>query len=162
MKHTVRNIAPGPRGINAVSGYVEIAPGQSITDLELTEAEFESAKGTGHFEFGKGTKGAPAPTTKPAENTGDLPKNVMQLRKIARDEQIDLGDASSVADIQAAIVAGRAAKAAAAAGGGGQADALDAMDDDALRDTVAVITGKPAPADADRATLLTLARGTGE
>lgn len=36
---------------------------------------------------------------------------------------------------------------------------LDALDDDALRATIAAITGKAPPADADRAALLALARG---
>jgi hypothetical protein len=42
---------------------------------------------------------------------GELPSNFMQLQKIARDEGIDLGAASSVPDVQALIVAARRAKA---------------------------------------------------
>jgi hypothetical protein len=42
-----------------------------------------------------------------------LPSNFMQLKKIARDEGIDLGAANTVPDIQAVIVAARKAKTAA-------------------------------------------------
>lgn len=159
-KTSVRNIAVGIRGLNAVSGYRDLMPGELVDEVELTADELANAKSTGYFEFGKEAKAAPAP----AEPTADapLPNNVPKLKKLARDEGIDVGTATSAADLQAAITAGRAAKAA----GGippvvAPADDLDAMADDDLRTTVAALTGKPATdyADTSRDDLLKLARG---
>lgn len=48
-----KNISDGPRGVNGVGGVVLIEKGDSAT-VEVTEAEFKSAVGTGHFEDGEG------------------------------------------------------------------------------------------------------------
>jgi pyruvate/2-oxoglutarate dehydrogenase complex dihydrolipoamide acyltransferase (E2) component len=172
MKTSVRNVAPGIRGLNTVQGYRELAPGDFVESVELTDDEHKNADSTGYFAFGKAAKtaetaapagaAAPTPTPTPAE---ELPNNVPKLKKIARDEGIDVGDATSSADLKAAITAGRAT---AAAGGitppaPGPGDDLDNMADDDLRNTVAALTGKPASdyADTDRDELLKLARGEG-
>jgi hypothetical protein len=168
MKTSVRNVAPGIRGLNTVQGYRDLAPGEFVESVELTDDEHKSADSTGYFAFGKAAKtaetAAPAGAAAPAP-AEELPNNVPKLKKIARDEGIDVGTATSADDLKAAITAGRAT---AAAGGiapppPGPADDLDNMADDDLRNTVAALTGKPASdyADTDRAELLKLARGEG-
>lgn len=53
----VTNTQKGARGINTLSGAVLIGPGESVADIELTEAELAVAKATGWFEFdGKSVK----------------------------------------------------------------------------------------------------------
>jgi len=166
MKTSVRNTAPGIRGLNTVQGYRDLAPGEFVESVELTDDEHKNAESTGYFVFGKGAKTAetaapPGTVTPPAAEP--LPANVPKLKKIARDEGIDVGDAKSAAELTAAIEAGRAAKAA----GGltppppGPGDDLDNMADDDLRNTVAALTGKPVAdyANTDRDELLKLARG---
>jgi len=155
-KYDLRNTSKGIRGVNAVSGYREFGPGEVAEGVELSDAEYESAKRTGYFEFGAAAKAEAEDETDDA-----LPGNVPKLKKLAREEGIDLGTATSAADIQAVILSARAAKAA----GSGippstpPADDLDAMSDADLRDTVQAITGKPAPDGSDREALLKLARG---
>ncbi len=152
----IRNTTKGIRGLNTEAGYRDLAPGELATDIELSDAERKSAERTGYFEFGSKAKAAPAPDAEPDA----LPRNAPKLKKLARDEGIDVGEAKSVDDLTAAIEAGRAAKAA----GGippatpAQPDDLDAMSDDDLRATVTAITGTAPAADADRAALLALAR----
>lgn len=162
-KTTVTNTSQGFRGLNAVDGYVELAPGES-RDVELSDDERKSAEKVGYFALGgKAAKAAAAAA--PVDTTAPLPNNVPKLKKIARDEGIELGTAKSTADIQAAIVAGRAAKAAAPGAAPAAptptppTDELDKMSDADLAGTVQAITGKPAPEGADRETLLKLARG---
>ncbi len=46
----VRNIAPGPRGLNTADGPVMLAPGQE-GEVNLSEAELKSSKATGWFIF---------------------------------------------------------------------------------------------------------------
>ena len=48
--YSVKNTQPGPRGVNSVNGVVLIEVGQTV-EVEMTDAEFASAKSTGHFEF---------------------------------------------------------------------------------------------------------------
>lgn len=159
-KTSVRNVAVGIRGLNLVDGYRDLAPGEFLESVELTAAELKSAESTGYFEFGK--KAATAPPPPPPGAAEPLPNNVPKLKKIARDEGIDVGEAKSAAELTAAIEAGRAAK---AAGGippvAPPADDLDNMSDEDLRNTVAALTGKPATdyAETDRDALLKLARG---
>jgi pyruvate/2-oxoglutarate dehydrogenase complex dihydrolipoamide acyltransferase (E2) component len=158
---TVRNTSRGFRGLNTKGGYLELGPGETREGVELDDNELASAKRTGYFEFGaKAAKAASAAA--PAADT-PLPNNVPKLKKIARDEGIDVGNAKTVADITAAIVAGRAAKATIAPPAPPPtppADDLDNMADDDLRNTVAAITGKPATeyANTERDELLKLAR----
>lgn len=157
-KTSVRNVAPGIRGLNLVSGYRDLAPGEFIESVELSAAEHKSAESTGYFEFGSKAKSA-AKAEAAATTGADLPNNVPKLKKLARDEGIDVGTAKSAAALQAAIVAGRAAKAPPTPPVTPPSDDLDNMSDDDLRNTVAAITGKPAPDGADREALLKLARG---
>lgn len=151
----VTNTAKGIRGLHTVEGYQEFQPGQTLT-VELSEAEYTSAKRTGYFAFGK------AAAERAAEGADDdLDVTVPNLKKLAVAEGIDLGDANTKAEIQGAIRKARAEKAA-AGDAGGQPDDLDNMSDADLRTTVQAITGTEPAADATREQLLKLARGEGD
>lgn len=158
-KHTVRNTAPGPRGINTTDGYRELAPNETAT-VELDDAEFKSASKTGYFHFDAQAK-ADAKADQAAASGEGLPSNMPKLKSIAKAEGVDLTGKTSVADIQKAILDARAAKvdAANATPPAPPSDDLDNMDDATLRTTVQAITGEEPAADADRETLLKLARG---
>lgn len=151
--HTIKNISTGIRGVNAVGGLVEIGPGQTATDVEMTDAELRSSGHTGWFEIDD------APEEGPAD---DLDTTVAKLREIAKAETVDLSGLTSKADIQDAIRAARTVKAEqeAKGAGGGNSD-LDAMDDATLLTTAAAITGKPEAElqGKSRDELLRLARG---
>lgn len=154
-KVTVRNTSPGFRGLNTETGYVELPAGGSA-EVELSAAERKSAEKAGYFEFGGS---APADDEGGDKALADMTK--AELEATATAEGVDISGAKNNAERVAAIETARAA----AGGGGGippitpPADELDKMSDDDLRNTVQAITGKPAPADADRNALLKLARG---
>lgn len=164
-KYTVRNTAQGPRGLNAGpkgENYLELAPGQTLHDVELSDAEHASAERTGAFQFGAKAKAAEKADQAAATGEG-LPNNMPKLKGIAKAEGVDLSGKTTVADIQKAILDAREAKAAQA---GSQppappADDLDNMDDSTLLATAAAITGKPVSEldGTDREGLLKLARG---
>lgn len=161
--YTVTNTAAGPRGINTVDGYAELAPGET-RKVDLSAGEHAVASKLDYFTFGEGGAAAKAPS--PPDNDGNgegggsLPSNPMQLKAIARAESIDVTGLTKGDELKAAILAGRKAKAAQAAGGGASDD-LDKMDDDTLRTTAAALSGKSVEelADQDRDALLKLARG---
>jgi hypothetical protein len=79
MKTSVRNVAPGIRGLNTVQGYRDLAPGEFVESVELTDDEHKSADSTGYFAFGKAAKtaetAAPAGAAAPAP-AEELPNNV--------------------------------------------------------------------------------------
>lgn len=163
-KYTVTNNAPGPRGLNTGengAGYLELAPGQTVENVVLNDAEHASADEAGYFTFGGKVADpakAPAAPKAPGDTDGDgLPNNMPKLKGIAKAEGVDLTGKTTVAEMQAAILAARKAKADQA---NAPADDLDKLDDNTLLATVAAITGKPV-ADlegTDRAGLLALAR----
>lgn len=164
VKRSVHNITKGIRGLNGLTGYVELEAGETRPDVEMTEAEFENAKRTGYFEF-DGSGSGTSDQAKAAEAAADeLPGTHKLLDKLAADEVPPIvfgAEVKTVADKQAAITAARTARAApAATGGGAQGDELDRMSDDDLRNTAAAIAGKPVTelADMDRDALLALAR----
>lgn len=134
-KTAVRNVAPGIRGLHAVTGYRDFAPNEFAESVEMTAAELESAKRTGYFRFGTAAKADP--------------------RAEAAEEQARL-------DNPTAAVTGGADGAGAPgfqAAGGGSTDELDKMSDEDLKTTTAALTGKPVeelPDDRDE--LLKLAR----
>lgn len=148
MAHTFKNISTGIRGFNAVAGLVEIAPGQTAKDIDVTDAEVASSARTGWFEIDGSTD---------APDADDLETTVPKLRAIADAEEVDLSGLTAKADIQAAIRAKRAAAGAASRA----ADAVDGMDDATLLTTAAAITGKPEGElqGLERDELLKLARG---
>lgn len=52
VKHVVTNITRGPKVLNCIPPGL-LAAGDSTDDpVEMTEAEYEVAKGTGWFKFG--------------------------------------------------------------------------------------------------------------
>lgn len=160
-KYTVRNTAPGPRGLNAGpkgENYLELAPGQTLHDVELSEAEHASAERTGAFQFGAKAKAAEK-ADQAADSGEGLPNNMPKLKGIAKAEGVDLSGKTTVAEIQKAILDARAAKTPPAPTP--PADDLDNMDDSTLLATAAAITGKPVSEldGTDREGLLKLARG---
>lgn len=61
VKHIVVNITDGPKILNAMPPGLLAAGDSTDEPVEMTEAEFESAKATGWFEFGaKAAKAAKA------------------------------------------------------------------------------------------------------
>lgn len=80
-KTAVRNIAPGFRGLNTTAGYREFNPNEYAESVEMTTAEFDSAKRTGYFRFGAAAKAdpkaeaadqeQPKPVPNPTETTGN-------------------------------------------------------------------------------------------
>lgn len=169
---SVKNTARGMRGLHTTTGLVMLDVGEVREDLELSTAERKSAESTGYFEFGAKAEAEPADAETDADG---LPEKVADLEKLATAEGIDLSTIQGTganarvlkADIAKAITDKRAAAAGGTGGGvpadlGGGAsatDELDNMSDDDLRATVQALTGEEAPADADRETLLGLARG---
>ncbi len=154
--YTVTNTAKGIRGLNAVSGYVELDPGERREGVELSDAEYASAERTGYFEFGNAKAGSSADQ----EQEDALPGTHALLDKLAKDEGVTFPEGTrTVAEKQAAITAAR--DAAAADPGGAKPDELDNMSDDDLRSTAAALSGKSADevASLDRDALLKLARG---
>lgn len=151
--HNIKNISTGIRGFNAESGLVEIAPGTTAENVEISDAELRSSARTGWFEIDGSTE---APEEGPAD---DLDTTVPKLREIAKAESVDLSGLTSKADIQGAIRAARTVKAEQGTGGGNSD--LDAMDDATLLTTAAAITGKPEAElqGKSRDELLRLARG---
>jgi len=144
---TIKNTAPGARGVHAADGLVMIEPGQTVT-LDVPENELVDLPD--HFAISDYTPADEAPAGDGLESM-----TVSALKALAAERGVALpetgsGDGGRVlkADIIAALSEAPAA----------DADALDGMDDDALRATVQALTGAEPPADADRAALLALAR----
>jgi hypothetical protein len=96
------NNTGGPKGVYTLTGLVYVNAGSTSDDLEVSEGELKSAKSTGWFtiegQADDGEKGLDALT---------LP----DLKKIAEDEKVELGDATKKADIIAAIELARESKA---------------------------------------------------
>lgn len=164
-KYTVRNIAPGVRGFHDHNdGYLEIEPGSSATGVVFTVGEFESALATKAFEITAGD--APASDDDGQADGGAKALEDMttaELQAVMQAEGIAEADVKGTAangnvknsDRVTAIRAKRAGEGSTPPAG----DTLDGMSDDDLRATVKALTGDEPAADADRDTLLKLARG---
>jgi len=150
---SIKNTQRGIRGVNTVDGPLDIEPGATVDDVELSDGEYRVAKRTGWFEFGDESGGGGSGDPDGGKSADDLDTTIAKLREIAAAEGVDLSGLTAKADIQAAIRAAREAKASGA-------DELDGLDDDTLRTTVAALTGKSVDelAETDRAGLLALAR----
>lgn len=61
MKFT--NYTAGPKGLNTVSGLVNVEPGQTV-DVEISDAEAKSAKATGWFDKPEADEPKKAPAAK--------------------------------------------------------------------------------------------------
>lgn len=101
VKTTLKNTSGGFRGIYEADGsYVELAPGQA-KPVTLSKGEADDLPD--YFEKVDASDGGE-----------DLHgKKVAELKELARVEDLDLGDATSKADIIAAIELGREANATA-------------------------------------------------
>jgi hypothetical protein len=64
-KRSVRNVTGGIRGLNTMQGYRDLAPGELAEGVELSKAEYDSAKRTGYFEFGAAAEKEPEPAPPP-------------------------------------------------------------------------------------------------
>lgn len=104
-KHSFTNIAKGPRGLNLADGTtVYVEPGQTITDVELDDAELKATKETGYFVLDQKAADADKPV--------DLKSlDEAQLRAIAEAEGVNLGDKTRKADLISLIEVDRAQKA---------------------------------------------------
>ncbi|MXP42978.1 hypothetical protein [Allopontixanthobacter sediminis] len=94
-KHALTNATDGPKSVNSLTGTVVIAAGAS-EEVDLSEAEFISAKATGWFADDGDTELA------------DM--KVADLKALAESEGIDLGDATKKDDIISAIELAREAE----------------------------------------------------
>ena len=166
---TVRNPAPGVRGFHDASdGYLELEPKGSASGVRFTEPEYESALRTG-LEITAGEAAADD------DEGDDVPPGAKAYNDItAKDIKAHL-DAQNP-PVAYESDANKAALYALYAGTFEQAnaggvppttpapdDTLDKMSDADLRDTaVALVGADKVPADADRETLLKLARGEAE
>lgn len=154
----ITNTDKGPRGLHTVDGLVMLEPGETRS-LDLPEAEILDL--ADHFAITTPSLSdmcaAIVKATDPDDPTAALDAmTVAQLKAHAAERGVPLpvsgsGDGGRVlkADIVAALAKGPAEP---------QGDALDAMSDEELRATVQALTGAEAPADADRAALLAIAR----
>ena len=163
--YKVTNVTKGIRGFHSADGLVELNPGGVAEGVEISDAELKSAKRTEWFEIESGGGGHGDPDKggkREAAPADDLDTTIPKLREIAEKEKVDLSGMTSKGDIQGAIRLARASKGDGAGSGEGSGnDAIDAMDDETLRSTVAAITGQSAEdvAGLDRPALLALARG---
>ncbi len=152
------NTDKGPRGIHTVDGLVMLEPGETRS-LDIAEAELVDLPG--YFAITTPSLSdmcaAIVKATDPDDPTAELDAmTIPQLKALAAERGVPLpetgsGDGGRVlkADIVAALAKGPAEP---------QGDALDNMSDEELRATVQALTGAEAPADADRAALLAIAR----
>lgn len=161
---TVRNTAPGVRGFHdARDGYLELEPKGSASGVRFTEPEYESAAATGAFEITAGD--APADDDQASAVVGAKAYDEITANDLraALDEKGVTYDAK--ADKKALYEAYTATFAPPASPPVTPApnDTLDKMSDADLHDTaVALVGADKVPADADRETLLALARGEAE
>lgn len=102
------NLTTGPKGVYALTGLVYVSAGATSDDLDVSEGELKSAKSTGWFDI----DGAPVED----DERVDLAFSnltIAELKKIAKAENVDLGDAKEPKDIVAAIELARESKAGA-------------------------------------------------
>lgn len=158
---TVRNIALGPRGFHdADTGYAELDPGVTVSGVRFHEPEYDLAVASKYFEITEGD--APADDdTDAQEAVGAKAYDDITVKdiKAALDEKSVAYDSNADKKTLYDLYAGSFADAPAAPVTPPPGDTLDKMSDADLRDTVKALTGEEPAADADRETLLKLARG---
>lgn len=101
-KYTVRNTTQGFRGLNAVSGYVELNPGEVRQGVEITDDEYRNAEGTNYFAFGADAEQEPEPPAPPPPPPPPPPPAGVQPDELDR-----LNDADLATTVQA--ITGKAA-----------------------------------------------------
>jgi hypothetical protein len=93
-KVTIKNTSDGPRGVHTNRGLRFLEPGES-REVEISDAELKGAKSTGYFEVG-------GKAEKPEDDgLGEL--KVEDLRALAENDGINLGDATRKGDVIDAI-----------------------------------------------------------
>lgn len=96
VKATATNVSGGPKVFNSAPSVV-LQPGQSTDgEVNISEPELASMKGTGFFEFAGDKAGA---DEKPPLSG----KNKAELLKIAADEEVEIEDGATNDDIRSAI-----------------------------------------------------------
>ena len=163
--YTVRNIAPGPRGFHdAETGYAELDAGQSATGVRFHTSEFDAAVASKYFEITAGD--APAADQDDGTETPSGAKAYDDTTVADIKSHLDTAGVSYETDAnkKALYALYTATFEQDNPGGTGDVtpppgDTLDKMSDADLRDTVKALTGEEPAADADRETLLKLARG---
>jgi hypothetical protein len=76
-KQTITNVSGGPKIINGRSAVL-LQHGETVEDVEINDAEFDVAKSSGYFEFGKAAaaraaKDAEAPEGDEAKSPAQVP-----------------------------------------------------------------------------------------
>lgn len=164
--YAVRNIAPGPRGFHdAETGYAELDAGQSATGVRFHTSEFDAAVASKYFEITAGD----APASDQDDDGAETPSGAKAYDDITAKDikaHLDAANVSYETDANKKALYEQYAATFAQANDGGTGeptpppgDTLDKMSDADLRDTVKALTGEEPAADADRETLLKLARG---
>lgn len=159
---TVRNTAPGVRGFHDASdGYLELEPNGSASGVRFTEPEYESALRTG-LEITAGEAAADDDAPAGAKAYNDITAKDIKAHLDAQNPPVAYESDANKAALYA-LYTGTFTAAAPAPVKPAPDDTLDKMSDADLRDTaVALVGADKVPADADRETLLKLARGEGE
>lgn len=164
---TVRNTAPGVRGFHDASdGYLELEPNGSASGVRFSEPEYESALRTG-LEITAGD--ADSDDDDQADDTpagakayADITAKDIKAHLDAQNPPVSYESDANKAALYA-LYTGTFQAAGSAPVTPAPNDTLDKMSDDDLRDTaVALVGADKVPADADRETLLKLARGEAE
>lgn len=158
--YTVRNMAQGPRGFHdEKTGYAELDPGQTATDVRFTDVELASAQAIIGLEITAG--GVPPTDTNAQAAVGAKAYDEITAKdiKAALDEKGVTYDAGADKKALYDLYAGSFGPAGDAPVTPPANDQLNLMADDDLRETVKALTGEEPPADADRETLIKLARG---
>jgi hypothetical protein len=81
----VTNITKGPKGLNALSGPVEVQAGETV-DVEMNDAEVASSTRTGWFQFGSKAKAHDEPVVET-----DIDKmTVAELKAFLADKKVEI------------------------------------------------------------------------
>jgi hypothetical protein len=92
-KVSFTNKSNGPRGVNGVHGVVLIERGET-REVEVTEAEYRSAIGTGYFG-----EGDPLDHDEDGEKGGSNPDEPVSLSRKTKAELLEIATAEGVADV---------------------------------------------------------------
>lgn len=120
-KHTVKNITRGFRGLCLVSGEsFTLDPGESLDDVEMTEAELDDARATGWFAIdddpmdhdGNGEKGGSKPPAGDPASKDEIMNALSQLDD-TNAEHWNADGKPKVAAVQALLPEGKTVTAAA-------------------------------------------------
>ena len=164
MKAEITNTSKADQGVYTTDGLKFIAPGETRT-LEIAKDYVERATSLPFLRVVPVGRPAASPTTDADPDDLDGMR-VADLKKLAEDETIDLGDVTKKGDIIAAIRLARAVAHVVDADGrpidppAGNLDdepvTIDTRTDDELRAAVVERFGEEGAADLDRQTMIDL------